>query len=383
MSSSLPLHPLRILHAEAATGLGGQERRILKEMAAMRERGHHVELICQPQAQMAAKAAELGFTVHRLPMGGMANLLRGLPQIRRILKQGHFDVLNTHSRIDTLLAGIGARLARTPLVVRTRHLSNRVNSMLAYTWVPHRINTVSNHVRDYLIERGVPSARMETIYSPIKLPPADLRSTLRAELGLSDQDIVICSVAVLRATKGHPELIEALQPVIKADPRVHLVIVGTGSPMFETLQSLINAHGLEGRVHMMGFRDDVPNIMAGSDIFALPTRKEASGPVFVEAAACGLPVVGLDVGGVSEMLHDGETGMLVPPDDIEALRAVLQRFIAEPELRRLMGQAGKQRVRGEDKFSLRRLAERTEHVYWRWLREVAPTRFASSRSQTQ
>ncbi|EWM45424.1 glycosyl transferases group 1 family protein [Bordetella holmesii 70147] len=255
--------------------------------------------------------------------------------------------------------------------------------MLAYTWVPHRISTVSNHVRDYLIERGVPSARMETIYSPIKLPPADLRSTLRAELGLSDQDIVICSVAVLRATKGHPELIEALQPVIKADPRVHLVIVGTGSPMFETLQSLINAHGLEGRVHMMGFRDDVPNIMAGSDIFALPTRKEASGPVFVEAAACGLPVVGLDVGGVSEMLHDGETGMLVPPDDIEALRAVLQRFIAEPELRRLMGQAGKQRVRGEDKFSLRRLAERTEHVYWRWLREVAPTRFASSRSQTQ
>lgn len=199
---SAPAPSLRILHAEAATGLGGQERRILKEMTAMRERGHHVELLCQPQARMAARAAELGFTVHQLRMGGMANLIRGLHRIRRILKDGRFDVLNTHSRIDTLLAGLGARLARTPLVVRTRHLSNRVNSMLAYTWVPHRISTVSNHVRDYLIERGVPAARVETIYSPIKLPPPDLQSGLRNELGLSDEDIVICSVAVLRASKG-------------------------------------------------------------------------------------------------------------------------------------------------------------------------------------
>lgn len=372
---SAPAPSLRILHAEAATGLGGQERRILKEMTAMRERGHHVELLCQPQARMAARAVELGFTVHQLRMGGMANLIRGLPRIRRILKDGRFDVLNTHSRIDTLLAGLGARLARTPLVVRTRHLSNRVNSMLAYTWVPHRISTVSNHVRDYLIERGVPAARVETIYSPIKLPPPDLQSGLRAELGLSDEDIVICSVAVLRASKGHRELIQALHPLMRADARLHLVIVGSGSPMFETLQALIGELGLQARIHMLGFRDDVPNIMAGSDIFALPTRKEASGTVFVEAAACGLPVVGLDVGGVSEMLRDGETGMLVPPDDIEALRAALRRLIDEPQLRRSMGRAGKCLVRREDRFSLRRLAERTETVYRRWLREVAPTRF--------
>ncbi|KCB31581.1 glycosyltransferase family 4 protein [Bordetella hinzii] len=372
---SAPAPSLRILHAEAATGLGGQERRILKEMTAMRERGHHVELLCQPQARMAARAAELGFTVHQLRMGGMANLIRGLPRIRRILKDGRFDVLNTHSRIDTLLAGLGARLARTPLVVRTRHLSNRVNSMLAYTWVPHRISTVSNHVRDYLIERGVPAARVETIYSPIKLPPPDLQSGLRNELGLSDEDIVICSVAVLRASKGHRELIRALDPLMRADARLHLVIVGSGSPMFETLQALIAELGLQTRIHMLGFRDDVPNIMAGSDIFALPTRKEASGTVFVEAAACGLPVVGLDVGGVSEMLRDGETGMLVPPDDIEALRAALRRLIDDPQLRRSMGRAGKCLVRREDRFSLRRLAERTETVYRRWLREVAPARF--------
>lgn len=124
----------------------------------------------------------------------------------------------------------------------------------------------------------------------------------------------------MRATKGHRELIEALRPLMASRPQVHLVLVGNGSPLFEQLQALIAELGLGERIHMLGFRDDVPNVLAGSDIFALPTRKEASGTVFVEAAACGLPVVGVDVGGVSEMLRNGETGLLVPPDDAAALQ---------------------------------------------------------------
>ncbi|WP_256985950.1 glycosyltransferase family 4 protein [Bordetella genomosp. 1] len=365
-------NPLRIVHAEAAIGFGGQEQRILKEMTAMRERGHHVELICQPHAKLVERAGAAGFKVHTVQMGGLLNLLRGLPKVRRILREGRFDVLNTHSRIDTLLAGIAARTMGFPLVVRTRHLSNRVNSMFAYTWVPHRVSTVSNHVRDYLIERGVPPARVETIYSPIKLPPAGLQSTIRAELGIGADDIVICCVAILRATKGHRELIEALRPIMLVRPDIHLVLVGSGSPLFEQLQALIKEIGLEKQIHMLGFRDDVPQILSGSDIFALPTLKEASGTVFVEAAACGLPVVGVDTGGVSEMLKPGETGLLVPPNDIPALRDVLQRLIESPELRRQMGQAGEHLVRDEGKFSLPRLAERTEEVYRKWLAERRP-----------
>lgn len=367
--------PLRIAHAEAAIGFGGQEQRILKEMTAMRDRGHHVELICRPEAQLVQRAGDQGFKVHTVVMGGLRNYLTGVPKVRRILAQGNFDVLNTHSRIDTLLAGTAARLAGTPLVVRTRHLSNRVNSMLAYTWVPHRVSTVSDHVRDYLVERGVPRERLQTIYSPIKLPPPGLESGLRAELDLADDDIVVCCVAILRATKGHRELIEALRPLMAANPKIHLVIVGSGSPLYEQLQALIQEIGLADRIHMLGFRNDVANIMAGSDIFALPTRKEASGTVFVEAAACGLPVVGVDVGGVSEMLRNGETGVLVPPDDIEALREVLRRLIEEPKLRAKMGHAGERLVRDNGKFSLARLAECTEQTYRRWLAELHPARF--------
>lgn len=336
----------------------------------MRERGHHVELICRPEAKLVQAATEAGIQVRTLPMGGLLNLLRGAPKVCRILREGHFDVLNTHSRIDTLLAGLGARMAGTPLIVRTRHLTNRVNSMLAYTWVPHRVTTVSNHVREYLIERGVPADRVETIYSPITLPPPGLRSALREELNLPASAVVVCCVAILRATKGHRELIEALRPLMKERPQVHLVLVGSGSPMFEQLQAMIEEIGLADRIHMLGFRHDVPNILAGSDIFALATQKEASGTVYVEAAAAGLPVIGVDVGGVSEMVKNGETGILVPAGEVTGLRTALANLLDDDGLRARMGAAGKRMVYAEGKFSLAGLAERTEQVYRTWLAQL-------------
>ncbi|KCV36367.1 glycosyltransferase 4-like domain protein [Bordetella bronchiseptica 00-P-2796] len=165
------MRPLRIVHSEAATSFGGQEGRIFKEMTAMRERGHHMEAICQPQAQLARRLAEAGFTVHTLEMDGPRNYLRGVLSLRRLLRQGRYDVLNTHSRRDTVIAAAAGRLAGTPLIVRTRHLSNKVGSLWSYTGLPHRVTTVSDHVRQHLIERGVPAGHIATVYSPIVLPP--------------------------------------------------------------------------------------------------------------------------------------------------------------------------------------------------------------------
>lgn len=363
------MRALRVVHAEAATAFGGQEHRIFKEMLAMRERGHHVELICQPQAKLVERMRGEGFTVHTVPMGGLANYLKGVGTVGRILRAGRFDVLNTHSRIDTLLAGTAGRLVGTPLIVRTRHLTNTVHSLFAYTWVPHRVTTVSDFVRNYLISRGVPAEKLATVYSPIALPPLGLTSTLREELGLSDDAVIVCCVAIMRATKGHRNLIEAMRGLMASRPNLHLVLVGSGSPLFEQLQALVAELGLTDRIHLLGYRRDVPQILAGSDIFALATEMEASGTVFVEAAACGLPVVGTRVGGVSEMLRDGETGRLVPSGDVPALSEALRGLIDDPQMRHDMGQTGLHWVRDHDTFSLPRLAQRTEEVYVKWLAE--------------
>ncbi|OZI33890.1 glycosyltransferase family 1 protein [Bordetella genomosp. 10] len=364
------MQPLRIIHSEAATAFGGQEHRIFKEMVAMRERGHHMEAVVQSRAQLVERLGDAGFTVHKVDMAGVGNYFKGIAAIKRILRAGRYDVLNTHSRRDTVIAAPAARLAGTPpLIVRTRHLASKVGSMWSYTWLPHRVTTVSDHVREYLITRGVPRDRIATLYSPIVPPPPIEKSTLREELGLSQSDVVVGCVAVMRPAKGHRALIDAMLPLMRTRPHLHLVFVGSGSPTFERVQAYIAELGMQSRIHLMGTRRDVPNLLAGFDLFALATEQEASGTVYVEAQASGLPVVGTDVGGVSEMFRDGVSGFLVPLHDQPALTGALQRLIDDPELRRTMGEAGRRMIREEGIFSPQRLAERTEAIYRKWLAE--------------
>lgn len=366
---SLTDQPLRILHSEAAVSFGGQEHRILKEMLAMRERGHHIELACRPEAQLVERMRALGFTVHTVPMGGLGNFVRGVLKFRKILKQGRFDVLNTHSRKDTLIAALGARLAGTPLIVRTRHLAAPIGSLLSYSWLPHRISTVSNHVRQMVLEKGVPEYKVRTIYSPVATPETVEQSTLRQELHLSDSAIVVICVAVMRQKKGHIFLINTMLPLFEKYPDLHLVLVGAGSPTYEQVVAFIKEKKVENRVHLMGYRKDVPNLLAGSDIFALATEQEASGTVYVEAQMSGLPVIGTDVGGVSEMFRDGETGILVPGKDRKALENALERLIADPALRQKMSEAAHQWLYDEGGFSTEKLALDTEIAYRIWLAE--------------
>lgn len=361
--------PLRILHSEAATSFGGQEQYIFRMMLAMRERGHHLEAVCQPHAILAQRLRDEGFTVHTTYMDGPVNFAKSLVKIRRVLRQGRFDVLNTHSRRDTIVAGCAGRLAGTPLIVRTRHLANKVGSLLSYTIIPHRVTAASNFVRSGLIQRGVPPEYVATVYPPVDFQSVPEVSTLRQELSLAQNDIVVGCVAVMRTQKGHRELIDAMQPLIKERPNVHLVLVGGGSPVFEEVQAYVAEKGLGKRVHMLGARRDVPNLLAGFDIFALATRKEASGTVFVEAGAAGLPVVGTDVDGVPEMMQAGVSGLLVPLDDVAALTAALKRLIDDPDLRKQMGQAGFKFCREDDKFSAEAMAQRAEACYTRWLTE--------------
>ena len=364
------MKPLRIIHAEAATGFGGQEHRIFKEMRAMRDHGHHLEAICQPGAMMSPRLREEGFTVHDVPMAGTANFYKGILKIRRILKSGEYDVLNTHSRRDTLIAGVAGRLAGIPLIVRTRHLARKPNSLLSYTVVPHRVTTVSEYVRQLLLDRGAPADHVATIYTSVDTPRPGDPMVLRSELGLSAQDIVVGCVAVLRRPKGHEDLLFSMLPLLRQYPHLHLVIVGNGSPVFEELTHLVNEQNVAQQVHLLGRRNDVPDLLAGMDIFALATREEALGTAFVEAGAVGLPVVGTATGGVPETMEAGVTGILVPLDDRPALTDALDRLIRDPDLRRRMGEAGKERYWGKGRFAHDVLANNTEKHYHRWLKEM-------------
>jgi glycosyltransferase involved in cell wall biosynthesis len=375
--------PLRILHTEAAMGLGGQEIYIFRHMIAMRARGHDVSLLCQPGARLGALAQANGFIVHRLRMGGLLRLLRGIDRVAALVRSHHFDVVNTTSRRDALIAAAGARLARAPLVVRSRHLMSPVNSLLTYTGLPHRVLTVSRFVKQQLVARGIQEGRIGVV-PPIAIPPQwqgvrgpdpwqclqDTRARVRAELGFVAGDVVVGCVAVLRRPKGHMDLLHAIAPLCHAHPSLHLVVIGDGEPVMTELRTASQRLGLQRQVHLLGHRSDAQRLMAGLDVFALATHKEAAGTVFLEAAFVGVPIVATRVGGVPEMVREGSNALLVEPGDPAALTMALQRLVEQPGLRRQMGRAGWDWMRRDERFSPVGHCRATEACYYQWLEEL-------------
>jgi glycosyltransferase involved in cell wall biosynthesis len=334
------MKPLRILHSESSNGWGGQEHRTFKEMLALRERGHTLELVCVPGARLGERLGAEGFTIHTTPMrSGMD--VSAVARIRQLLKERRFDVLNTHSGRDSLLGGAAARLAGTPLIVRTRHLALAITSRATYTWLPHKVVAVSQSVRRYLVSEGVPENDVVTIYTGIAKPPSVSRaaSTLRAELGLGENAVIAGTVAILRDKKGHADLIRIAKPLIQQRPNLHFVFAGDG-PLFDEIRASVQDNGLADHIHMLGLRRDIPNVLAGFDLFVLPTHQEALGTSFIEAMAAGLPVIGTAVDGVPEVIDDGVNGLLVPAHDDRALAAALLRLADAPDDRRRMGDAG-------------------------------------------
>ena len=360
------MKPLRIVFSEAATSYGGQEQYIHKLMKGLRDQGHHLEAVCQPHALLTQKLQEDGFLVHTLHTDGPKNFMRGVWRLRKVLRTGRFDVLNTNSRRDTILVGLAARLAGVPLIVRSRHLAKKVGSLFSYTVVPHAVIACSEYVRNHLIDRGVKPGLVRVVYPSVPVENWPRGSTLRSELKLAENDLVIACVAVMRAQKGHATLLQAVAPLIKSRPNLHLVLAGSGA-MLDELVQYVQQQGLEKRVHFLGMRSDIPNVLNGADLFAMATEIEATGTVYVEAQAAGLPVVGTRVGGVPEMMIEAETGVLVPPNDPAALREALDQLLADETRRRQMGEAGRRFVMRGDKFSLQAMVSGTEQAYRFWL----------------
>lgn len=357
---------LRILHTEAATSFGGQEYCIYKEMLAMRERGHHLEAVCQPRAELGVRLQQAGFRVHTMPMDGTANFWSAIATIRRQLRRTPFDVVHTHSRRDTVLGAIAARLAGTPLIVRTRHLAKPIHSLYAYTWLAHGVIAVSDFVRRQLLDGGASPDRIAMIHSPVEPLSADDGSRVRRELGLAADTPVIGCVAAMRADKGLADLLDAFKRISARHSRAHLVVAGDGEPLLSLLRERAVALNLAGRVHFLGRRDDVGDVMRAFDVFALPTRSEALGTVFIEAAALGLPVIGGDVGGVPETLLPGVSGLLVPPGEVVPLARALDELLSDAPRRLAMGRMGRAYVES-GRFSPAVTASQVEYVYLRWL----------------
>jgi glycosyltransferase involved in cell wall biosynthesis len=360
---------MRVLHTESSTGWGGQENRTLQEAIQMRLRGADMLFACRRGAQLSQRARDHGFTVEEFPMRNSFDPV-SIVGLGGAFRRHRIDLVNTHSGRDTLLAGIAARLMlRRPRIVRTRHLILPITSKATYSLLPDHVVCVSRAVRDYLADVGVPTAMLTSVPTGVdttRFDPAGVDAALREELHIPAEAPLIGTVAILRMKKGYQDLIAAIPQVLAGAPTAHFVFAGDG-PQRQNIERALTEAQLGERVHLLGLRRDIPQVLKSFDIFVLPTHQEALGTSYIEAQAMGVPVIGTRVGGVPDTMIEGETGLLVPPHDPPALAEAIVTLATDPAKRRAMGEAGRRRVLSE--YTVQKMAERMQAVYERVLAE--------------
>lgn len=278
-----------------------------------------------------------------------------LRRLTRFIRDGKFDVVQTWLFAANAYGRVAAKRAGVPVIV--------ANEMAVDLWkgrteraVDRRLATVSDRlvgnsraVVDFYRKLGVPEDRLEMIHSGIAIdgaePVAD-RAGVRAELGFPDDAPLILFAGRLAAQKRVGDLLRALDLVQIVQPDMRAAIVGEG-PLRAELERTARDYDLTERTRFLGHRDDVPRLMAAADIVILPSEYEGLPNVVMEAMSLRKPVVATAAPGTTELVIDGETGVLVPVGDIPALARAARDLIRDPDRARELGEAGRRRIETE------------------------------------
>jgi glycosyltransferase involved in cell wall biosynthesis len=308
-----------------------------------------------------------------VPVRGIAPLPLGLagarrvPAVVRLLRRARPDVFHAHmsSPVATkwglaaaVLAGVPAVLGTVQVVsdylpdrstrLQLRALARRVDRYLA---VSHAI------AAELVASYRWPAAKVGVVHNAVELErfEGDAPPGLRGELGADGRPLVL-TAARLSDQKGHRFLLEAAAQL----PEAVFALAGDG-PERGRLEALAERLGVAERVRFLGRREDVPELLAACDVFALPSLYEGTSLAVLEAMAARRPVVSSAIGGTEELIEDGRSGLLVPPSDADALAAALRRLLEDAGLRERLAARARERV--EREFTRTAMAARVSAVY--------------------
>jgi glycosyltransferase involved in cell wall biosynthesis len=343
---------MHIVHTEASLGWGGQEIRILTEARGMAARGHRVTLLAPPEAAIFAKAAKYG--VDAVPMDIARKGPRNLFALKSWFAGHPPDVVNTHSSTDSWLTALSCKAP----IVRTRHISAPVGANPWNRWLygkaARRVVTTGEALRLQLLQSlGLKEDQVVSVPTGIDL--GRFTKTKKADLGIPAGAFVFGIVATLRSWKGHQDLLDAFKSL---QGNAHLVIAGDG-PQRPVLEAKVSGNE---NIHLIGQRDDVPEVMSAIDCFVLPSYANEGVPqAIMQAMAMELLVISTRVGAIAEVVVEGETGLFVPPRDVAALALAMKALMASPEKRLAFGKTA--RKIAEQRFSLEAMLDAMERVF--------------------
>ncbi|HTJ81690.1 MAG TPA: glycosyltransferase [Polyangiaceae bacterium] len=361
---------LKIAHVTSSMHTGGAERIALLLVSRLVQRGHDVTLVSleEPRdGRLEVELREAGARVVRIPKTLHAFDKTLSMRVLSFFLRERFDVVHTHNPIPLIYAALPGRLSGAR-VVHTKHGPHpdtwqRVMLRRIGAASSHAFCAVSRATADFALSlHEVQAKKLHVVLNGTDLdrfrPDADARHATRAELAIPADAWVVGTVGRMAKVKNHPLLVRAMAPLLGETTR--LVIVGHGDEAAAT-RALAEELGVARFCHFPGETRDVPRFVAAFDVFALSSDSEGLPLSLAEAMAAELPIVATSVGGVPKVVDDGETGILVPPNDDAALRHALARLEADRPLARLMARRGREVAHA--RYSAERMTDEYEALY--------------------
>lgn len=368
--------PIRIVHCIGSMRVGGAEKQLAELIRRLpRDRFRQSLVLLQEEGPLVRDVKEAGCEVfdldHRIGIRKFdprfsLNLSRVVRRFAAFLRRERPDILHAQLYWANVLSVAAGRFAGVPVILTSRlqlsdykagrpllqHLENLTNR---YTTAVFANSEAVR--RDALAHERLDPAKVRVIYNGVAVerfgpgsPAAARAPELRRELRLTEDDLVLISVANLHPYKGHEDLLRAVASLLPRHPNLKLLLPGRDQGARPGIETMIADLGLQNVVRLLGERTDVPELLSLSDIFIHPSHQEGFSNSILEAMASAKPVVVTRVGGNPEAITDGVHGLIVPPRDPAALSAALERLLLDPGLRRSMGERGRERIHADFTF---------------------------------
>lgn len=359
---------IKVVHVLSDMKVGGAGRWLINLLKASNRENYEIKVVLPAGSLLIDIIRNIGYEV--IPVEGMKDKSFDKDTILvlyKLFRKEKPRIVHTHA---SLSARIAARLAGVKVVVNTKHCIDApkkgvrklagasINGRLS-----DRIIAVSNAVKQNIIESGIPENKVEVIYGGIegvKEISGEEKAKLRESLSISKEDIVVGIVARLAEVKGHVYFIQAADIISRIAKDVKFLIAGIG-PKEKELKDLVLEKGLQERVVFTGYVEEIEKIYNIIDINVITSISEALCLSLIEGMCLGKPCVGTDTGGIPEVIRDGENGLLVPVREPEELAEAILKLIKSPELRKTMGEKGKEIM--AQNFKADAMTRKIEGVY--------------------
>ena len=343
---------VRVAYVLTALCEGGLERFTLELGQRLpHDRFEPIVFCLPPLAPWANRFRDAGIPVHiyqarnKPGIGSAGPNLRAILQLARDFRRQRIDIVHTCDFYPATMGRLAAFLARVPARVHTLHSlydwypgwAHRINRLLASR--THQVTAVSNPVLESSVKLDrLPTEKYRLVHNGVDAthfqPNADMRQELRTRLGISPASRIIATVAAYTERKGHRTVAEAVLPLMKADPNLHLALFGTvpepGFDLRPELLEMFREAGLSGQVHMPGPMEDVRMVYCGCDIFCMASLVEGLSLASIEAQMCGCISLFSDIPSFREVVQEAVNGFLFPVGNARVLRQTIERAFSLP-----------------------------------------------------